>query len=114
VGEPAPLKTIAERSRLDLQAAEAELATMVAEGQVILLGTGQSPLAGSATPAISAGGWRMLAARMAETLEEYHAQFPLRPGIAREEFKNAYRATTNGRPSCSTSWLRGRPRGRCS
>jgi len=57
-------------------------------GQIIPLGVTQPPLARSQTPAISAGGWRTLSARMAETLSDYHAQYPLRPGMAREELKS--------------------------
>ena len=56
--------------------------------QILLLGTVQPPLATSNVPAISAGGWRSLAVRMADVLSEYHAQYPLRPGIGREELKS--------------------------
>ena len=86
--EPAPLKAIAEASGVDGATAEGVLAGMVAGGQVIPLGTAQPPLIRSLTPVISAGGWRTLAARMAETLADYHAQYPLRPGMAREELKS--------------------------
>ena len=86
--EPAPLKAVAEASGLDAATAEPVLAEMIAGGQVIPLGTAQPPLTRSLTPAISAGGWRTLSARMAETLADYHAQYPLRPGMAREELKS--------------------------
>ena len=36
---------------------------------------------------ISLGGWHTLAPRMAESLSDYHAQYPLRPGMGREELK---------------------------
>jgi selenocysteine-specific elongation factor len=86
--EPAPLKAIAEASGLDSATAEQVLAGMMSDGQVLSLGTAQVPLARSTTPVISAGGWRTLAARMAEMLADYHAQYPLRPGMAREELKS--------------------------
>jgi selenocysteine-specific elongation factor len=86
--EPAPLKAIVERSGLDAAQAEATLAGMIAAGEVITLGPAQAPLKTSATPAISRGGWRQLSARMAEALSDYHAQYPLRPGMAREELKS--------------------------
>jgi selenocysteine-specific elongation factor len=86
--EPTPLKTVAEVSGLDPATAECVLAGMLESGQIIPLGVTQPPLARSQTPAISAGGWRTLSARMAETLSDYHAQYPLRPGMAREELKS--------------------------
>jgi len=86
--EPTPLKTVAEASGLDTATAEGVLAGMLESGQIIPLGVTQPPYARSQTPAISAGGWRTLAARMAEILADYHAQYPLRPGMAREELKS--------------------------
>lgn len=86
--EPAPLKSVAEASGLDATTAEAVLATLVSSGQLIPLGAAQAPLARSPAPVISLGGWNTLAARMAETLADYHAQYPLRPGMAREELKS--------------------------
>jgi selenocysteine-specific elongation factor len=38
--------------------------------------------------AISATGWQGLANRMGDTLAEYHAQYPFRPGMPREELKS--------------------------
>jgi selenocysteine-specific elongation factor len=61
---------------------------MLESGEVIPLGAVQPPLARSQALAISAGGWRTLAARMAEILVDYHVQYPLRPGMAREELKS--------------------------
>jgi len=86
--EPAPLKAIAESSGLDSATAEQVLGELIAAGQVLPLGAAQPPLARSTTPAISAGGWRTLSARMAELLADFHAQYPLRPGMAREELKS--------------------------
>jgi selenocysteine-specific elongation factor len=60
---------------------------MVAAGEILPLGALQAPYAKSAAPVISLGGWHTLAARMAETLSDYHAQYPLRPGLGREELK---------------------------
>ncbi len=85
--EPGPLKAAGEASGLDGDTAERVLAEMIAAGQLILLGAAQAPLARSLTPAISIGGWHTLAARMAETVADHHAQFPLRPGMGREELK---------------------------
>ncbi len=86
--EPAPLRTVVESSGLEGAVAEETLASMIAAGQIIPLGIVQPPLRSSATPALSIGGWRTLATRVAATLAEYHAQYPLRPGIGREELKS--------------------------
>jgi selenocysteine-specific elongation factor len=86
--EPAPLRVAVERSGLDGATAERTAAAMLAEGQLLPLGALQPPLVSSQTPVISAGGWRTLAARMTDILAEYHASYPLRPGMAREELKS--------------------------
>ncbi|OIO92932.1 MAG: selenocysteine-specific translation elongation factor [Anaerolineae bacterium CG2_30_64_16] len=86
--EPASLKALVEGSGLAATTAEATLAGMIAKGQVLPLGVAQPPLVNSNTPALSIGGWRQLATRMADVLAEYHAQYPLRPGMAREELKS--------------------------
>lgn len=86
--EPAPLRNVAEASGLDAETAEKVLAALLTAGQLIPLGAAQPPLARSPAPVISLGGWHTLAARMAETLADYHAQFPLRPGMPREELKS--------------------------
>jgi selenocysteine-specific elongation factor len=86
--EPAPIKSVVERSGLEARSAEPTLAALVENGRVIPLGTVQSPLVTSTTPVISVGGWHNLSGRMADTLAEYHAQYPFRPGIPREELKS--------------------------
>jgi selenocysteine-specific elongation factor len=86
--EPMMLKAAAEASGLDTATAEGVLAAMLEVGQILPLGPAQPPFVRSQAPAISAGGWRTLAARMAEILADYHAQYPLRPGMAREELKS--------------------------
>jgi selenocysteine-specific elongation factor len=86
--EPAPARAVAEASGLDAGTAEQVLAGMVEAGELIPLGGLQPPLAKSPVPVISRGGWNTLAARMAETLSDYHSQYPLRPGIPREELKS--------------------------
>ncbi|MCU0508088.1 MAG: selenocysteine-specific translation elongation factor [Anaerolineae bacterium] len=85
--EPGPLKEAAERSGLDAATAEQTLAAMVAGGEILPLGALQAPYTKSVAPVISLGGWHTLAARMAEVLSDYHAQYPLRPGMGREELK---------------------------
>ena len=86
--ELSPLRTAVERSGLDAATAEATLARLIAEGQIIPLGVVQSPLVNSTASALSLGGWHALAGRMTDALAEYHAQYPLRPGLGREELKS--------------------------
>ncbi len=86
--ELSPLRAAVERSGLDAATAEATLARLIAEGQIIPLGVVQPPLVNSTAPALSLGGWHALAGRMTDALTEYHAQYPLRPGLGREELKS--------------------------
>ncbi len=85
--EPGPLKAAVDASGLDVQTAERVAGAMLANGQLIPLGAVQAPYVKSPAPVISLGGWHTLAARMSDMLAEYHAQFPLRPGMGREELK---------------------------
>lgn len=86
--ELSSLKAAVERSGLDAATAEYTLAGLIAGGQIIPLGVAQPPLAGSSAPALSLGGWHALAGRLADALADYHAQYPLRPGLGREELKS--------------------------
>jgi selenocysteine-specific elongation factor len=94
--EPASLKSLVERSGVDAKSAEMALAAMIENRQVIPLGPLQSPLATSSTPAISMGGWHNLASRMEHVLTDYHAQYPFRPGMPREELKSRLRNADAG------------------
>jgi selenocysteine-specific elongation factor len=91
--EPTPLKSLVERSGVNTRSAEATLAAMLENRLVIPLGPLQSPLATSSTPVISMGGWHNLASRIADILTEYHAQYPFRPGMPREELKSRLRGS---------------------
>ena len=86
--EPGPLKAAIDASGLDAATAEQVASAMLANGDLIPLGALQPPYARSQAPVISLGGWHTLAARMADVLAEHHSQFPLRPGMGREELKS--------------------------
>jgi selenocysteine-specific elongation factor len=86
--EPAPIKSVVERSGLNARSAEVTLAEMLDAGRVIPLGAVQAPLVASSTPVISVGGWHKLTDRMTDTLADYHTQYPFRPGMPREELKS--------------------------
>jgi selenocysteine-specific elongation factor len=69
---------------------------MIENRHVMPLGAIQSPLATSNTPVISMGGWHKLVNRMEDTLAEYHANYPFRPGIPREELKSRLQSAAAG------------------
>ncbi|MGH2356275.1 MAG: selenocysteine-specific translation elongation factor [Chloroflexota bacterium] len=76
--EPAEPATIVQASGLDATTAREALDSLLASGQAVRLG-----------PAVlSSSGWRRLEGRLAEHLGEYHRQYPLRPGMPREELKS--------------------------
>ena len=85
---PITLKAAVERTGMDAATAESTLSAMIAKGQIVTFGAVIPPLAAGNTPALSLGGWHELAARMELTLNDYHAQYPLRGGMAREELKS--------------------------
>ncbi len=76
--EPAEPGAIVRASGLDAAAALEALDTLLHNGGVIRLG-----------PAVlSRSGWSRLTGRVAEYLAQYHRQYPLRPGMPREELKS--------------------------
>jgi selenocysteine-specific elongation factor len=85
--EPGALKSAVDASGLDAATAEQVVGAMLAGGKLIPLGALQPPYARSQTHVVSLGGWHALAARMSDVLAEHHNQFPLRPGMGREELK---------------------------
>jgi selenocysteine-specific elongation factor len=85
---PIALKAAVERTGMDAAMAESTLSAMITDGQIVAFGVVALPLAAGNTPALSLGGWRELAARMELALNDYHAQYPLRGGMAREELKS--------------------------
>lgn len=78
--EPVPAAGLAQRSGLTPQQVKVALAELVASGEVVLLGGSQV--------ALTASGLQRLAARCLELVSAYHAQFPFRSGIPREELKS--------------------------
>ncbi|MGD8819903.1 MAG: selenocysteine-specific translation elongation factor, partial [Anaerolineae bacterium] len=91
--QPAESRDLLGRGSLSRSRAEVALATLVAEGQVLVLDSDQ--LAGETPPAIpdsafliSRSGWGALRERLEALLGEYHRQYPLRAGMPREEVKS--------------------------
>ena len=85
---PITLKAAVARAGMDAATAESALSVMIENGQIVPFGAVVSPLTASNTPALSVGGWHELAARMELALNDFHTQYPLRGGMAREELKS--------------------------
>ncbi len=90
--QPYELKEALARSALPAEVGLQALTTLLETGQALLVDqkltgrpAGTLPLT---TYVMSAGGWATLAGRIVEMLESYHARFPLRSGMGREELKS--------------------------
>lgn len=75
----APVRDIVSKSRLEAGTAEQALEELTASGQVILL---------EDSLATTFAYWKSVQALILKLVENYHAQFPLRRGIPREELKS--------------------------
>jgi selenocysteine-specific elongation factor len=84
--EPATAADVFKQAGLDREMAEAAWQTLAAEGQLILLESGA---------AFSRPGWQKLADRLVELLAGYHRDYPLRPGIPREELRSRLKLAGN-------------------
>ena len=90
--QPYELKEALARSALPAEVGLQALTTLLETGQALLVDqklTGRP--VGTLPPTtyvMSAGGWATLAGRIVEMLESYHARFPLRSGMGREELKS--------------------------
>jgi selenocysteine-specific elongation factor len=84
---PLDLKTLGERAHLPAEILRDALAATLADGRATLL-SGDPAAPRPADVVAAAAGWAALRARMAEILGAHHAQFPLRRGMSKEEFKS--------------------------
>ncbi|MCZ2127051.1 MAG: selenocysteine-specific translation elongation factor [Anaerolineales bacterium] len=71
---------IIAKSRLEINAAQTALDELLQSGQLIALD--------NSTLMITSARWAALSKKMREQIKIYHAQFPLRRGIPREELKS--------------------------
>ena len=88
--EPAEFRAVVNRANLDEDTARTELQAMIADNQVVALGSGRIT---QATRFYTAGGWRALEDRARAALEDYHRQFPLRLAAPKEELRSRLRLT---------------------
>ncbi len=83
--EPCPAKALAAAASRSWEEVAAALDTLVASGQVLLLG--QKELQPT-TVLYTARGFDALKGRLLSALSDYHTRFPLRRGMPKEEVRN--------------------------
>lgn len=83
---PVELKVLRERSNLPREQVDEVIDRLLARGGILALGTDKGKT--SAQHYISPEGWRRLKQGMVTILESFHRQYPLRPGISKEELKS--------------------------
>ena len=88
--EPAEFRAVVNRANLNEDTARTELQAMIADNQVVILGSGTIT---QATRFYTAGGWRSLEDRTRADLGDYHRQFPLRLAAPKEELRSRLRLT---------------------
>ncbi|GAB4498367.1 MAG: selenocysteine-specific translation elongation factor [Anaerolineales bacterium] len=80
----APIMEITAKSRLEATTAEAALQELLNNGQIVLLeDTGKNDAL-----AVALSHWSGIQTNVLKLVEDYHAQYPLRRGIPREELKS--------------------------
>jgi len=79
-GLPRDLKGVAEAAKLTQTQAQEALTQLLAEGTVLVLGDNQLYT--------SMAGWQKLSDKAIALVKQFHAQFPLKRGMGREELKN--------------------------
>ena len=86
LGGSAPVEFAALASQANIRQEEArqEVEAMARDRVVLVLG-GEG--VGPGSQLFSADGWRLLREQAGQFLDAYHRQYPLRPGIAREELR---------------------------
>jgi selenocysteine-specific elongation factor len=85
-----PAVELVRRSNLPPESARAALATLIDDGRAILLGDEQASAEGKLREqsVISRADWERLLAQIEALLAQYHARYPLRGGMPREELKS--------------------------
>jgi selenocysteine-specific elongation factor len=84
--EPAELRDLQSRLGLAIDETRAVLEGLIAAGDVLTLETSRERLLPT-TLLVSRPGWERLSARAVSVLTDYHAAYPLRSGMPREEVR---------------------------
>jgi selenocysteine-specific elongation factor len=91
----APVKDIVGRSRLEAAPAGLALHELIEDGRLVLFEAGASPGISSDALALARPHWIALQEKIAQTLSDYHRNFPLRRGMPREELKSKLRLSAS-------------------
>lgn len=83
--EPSEFRDLVNRANLEPDVAKSELEAMAKENLVVSIGTGAI---GPGVSTYSAAGWTAVSRRASQFLENFHEQFPLRPGAPKEELRS--------------------------
>jgi selenocysteine-specific elongation factor len=89
----ASVKEVVTRSRLDTAEAETALKELLEAGSFVALESGALTLT-SDLLIIAGPHWNTLQEKVLQTVASYHAQYPLRRGIPREELKSRLKLST--------------------
>jgi selenocysteine-specific elongation factor len=104
----APLKDVVARSNLEAKDAALAAQSLLASGQLVVLDGGET--APGALPAealvTSRTYWEQLARQINSEVAGYHATFPLRPGMPREELKSRLKTLTHASPRLFNAAMR--------
>ncbi len=90
---PASMSEVAARAHLTAEAAQGAAARLIAAGKLILL-EAEEAASEADVPVIALPTWRTLEDRARRILAAYHARYPLRPGMPREELKSRLELST--------------------
>ncbi len=88
----APVKEVVAKSRLEATDAQAALSETLQNGKLMMLEGGEPQIASDAL-VVSLSHYNALIDKVVQTVQAYHAQFPLRRGIPREELKSKLKLT---------------------
>ncbi len=91
VDQPGETRQLLKRCGLPAEEATQALHTLLAEGQILILGSTVATIETPTTSAdhlISASGWQALGQHISAALSEYHQRHRLRQGMPREELKS--------------------------
>jgi len=100
----APLREVSGRARLAAEQAQQGLDALLAEGQLLALETGKlTPQ--SDVLVLAQGAWLLLTQKAQQELAGFHAAYPLRRGMPREELKSRLKLATRPFNAAIRNWV---------
>ncbi len=100
----APLREVSGRARLAAEQAQQGLDALLADGQLLALETGKlTPH--SDVLVLAQGAWLLLTQKAQQELAGFHAAYPLRRGMPREELKSRLKLATRPFNAAIRNWV---------